>query len=126
MAKILLVDDDYDYLYLQRVQLEAAGYEVDSADTTKAAQKKIEEGNYDVGIFDLMMEEVDAGFTLCQKAKKLHPDKPVIMVTAVTRETGLEFDSKTNEERSWIKADVVLDKPIRFEQLKGEIERLLS
>ena len=30
----------------------------------------------------------------------------------------------TEEERSWIKADALLAKPIRFEQLKAEIDRL--
>ena len=42
---------------------------------------------------------------------------PVILVTAVASETGLDFDAATAEERGWIKADAVLDKPVRFEQL---------
>ena len=46
-------------------------------------------------------------------------------VTGVASETGIDFDASTKEERSWIKADVVLDKPIRFEQLEREIHRLV-
>ena len=56
--------------------------------------------------------------------KKKYPGLPVILVTGVAAETGLEFDSTTGEERSWIKADRVLAKPIRFEQLAAEIHRL--
>ena len=51
---------------------------------------------------------------------------PVILVTGVAAETGLEFDSTTGEERSWIKADRVIAKPIRFEQLESEIARLVT
>ena len=51
-------------------------------------------------------------------------DRPVLLVTGVTGETGLEFDAATAEERRWVPADAVLPKPIRYEQLKAEIDRL--
>jgi len=53
------------------------------------------------------------------------PSHAVIVVSGVESETGLEFDATTSEERSWIKADKFLAKPVRFEQLLGEIDRLL-
>ena len=34
----------------------------------------------------------------------------MIVVTAVTSELGMEFDASTKEERSWIKADALLNK----------------
>ena len=73
-----------------------------------------------------MMERMDDGFVLCYDIKKKNADIPVIMVTGVSRETGMEFDAATDEERSWLKADVILAKPIRFEQLTREIDRLLK
>jgi hypothetical protein len=48
------------------------------------------------------------------------------LVTAVTSETGLEFDAATEEERSWVKADAMLAKPLRFEQLLAELRQLLK
>ena len=72
-----------------------------------------------------MMEDPDAGFTLCHHIRKKDPTIPIILVTSVNSETGLDFDMATEEERSWIKADALLAKPIRFEQLKGAIDRLL-
>jgi hypothetical protein len=50
----------------------------------------------------------------------------VILVTAVTAETGLSFSPTTGAERAWVGADALLAKPIRFEQLKREVERLLT
>ncbi|MCX5670171.1 MAG: hypothetical protein NTU94_02470 [Planctomycetota bacterium] len=72
-----------------------------------------------------MLENLDGGFTLCYHLKKADPDIPVILVTGVTHETGLEFDGASGGERSWVKADVILDKPLRFETVRREIERLL-
>jgi hypothetical protein len=63
---------------------------------------------------------------LCYTAKKKDPDFPVILVTGVTSETGIEFDVITDEERSWIKADIVLAKPVRAEQILNELKRLLK
>ncbi|MFH1569355.1 MAG: response regulator, partial [Gemmatimonadota bacterium] len=74
---------------------------------------------------DLMMEEMDSGFALAHRLKTLYPDTPVILLTAVAAETGLHFGVTTADEQAWIKADTFMDKPVRPEQLKGEIERLL-
>ena len=123
---ILIVDDDTDYRFQQRVQLEAAGYAVIEADSEENAIALLETKTPDLAVVDLMMEEMDAGFTLCYYIKKKNPKIPVILVTGVTRETGLEFDAATSEERSWIKADAMLAKPIRFDQLKREIDRFLE
>lgn len=122
---ILLVDDDPDYLFQQRTVLEGAGYEVVAADGRGQAEEILRSVRPDLAILDLMMEEMDGGFTLCHRIKQVDPAIPVILITGVTRETGLEFDATTGEERSWIKADAILSKPTRFEQLKREIDRLM-
>jgi hypothetical protein len=51
------------------------------------------------------MENPDAGFTLCYHIRKQDASLPVILVTSVNSETGLDFDLATDEERSWIKID---------------------
>ena len=123
---ILIVDDDEDYRFQQRVQLKAIGFDVIEADSKAAGLELIKTTKPDLAIVDLMMEELDAGFTFCYQFKKRYPNVPAILVTGVTRETGMEFHASTNEERSWIKADALLAKPIRFDQLQREIERLLG
>lgn len=121
---VLIVDDDPDFLFQQRLQLENAGYQVIEASNTQDARRKVAEGGYDLAILDLMMDEKDAGFTLSREIKNRDDSIPVILVTAVASETGLEFGAQTREERSWIRADALLDKPVRFEQLTREIQRL--
>jgi len=123
---ILVVDDDADYLTQQQVQLEAAGYRVLTAEGEKQAEAVLAEKSFDLAVVDLMMENQDGGFTLCYHIKKKSASIPVIVVSGVVSETGLEFDAATEEERSWIKADAFLAKPVRFEQLLKEVKRLLK
>jgi DNA-binding response OmpR family regulator len=124
--KILLVDDDEDFLFQHRIQLENAGFEVKTATTRAQAEEAIASYTPDLAILDLMMEQHDDGFVLSHHLKRAFPGLPVIMVTAVTSETGLVFDPSSAAERAWIGADALLAKPIRFEQLRREIDRVLA
>mgnify|MGYP000857344069 CR=1 FL=1 len=123
---ILTVDDDIDILEQLRFQLEGAGYRVISAGGQEEAMEMLKDASFDMAILDLMMENMDSGFVLCHHIKKLHPGTPVIILTAVTSETGMEFDATTHEERSWVKADILMDKPVRSEQLLKEVHKLLN
>lgn len=123
---ILLVDDDADFLMQEEIALKARGYDILTADSKKRAEEIIARTRPDAAIVDVMMEDTDAGFMLCYHIKKKDPTIPVVMVTSVTGETGLDFDAATDEEKSWIKADAFLAKPIRIEQLEAELNRLLK
>ncbi len=119
--KILIVDDDTDYLFQLRIAVEDMGFDVITADTMKETENIIEKTKPDLAILDLMMEQQDTGFILCHKIKNKYPDVPVIIASAVTAETGMLFDVTTEEERDWIKAELFLDKGIRHDQLLKEI-----
>lgn len=123
---VLLVDDDIDYLFQMKLQFESAGYVVVTAESSKSAEKELDQLKPDIAIIDLMMEDTDSGFTLAHKIKKLEGDIPVIMVTAVTSETGILLNGASSDSRDWIKADAVLAKPVRFEQLKREMEKFIT
>ncbi len=124
--RVLIVDDDEDFLFQHRIQLENAGFEVATATNPRQAEERVQAFVPDLAILDLMMEHHDDGFVLSHRLKRLFPGLPVIMVTAVTSETGLVFDPASPEERAWVGAEAVLAKPIRFEQLRREIDRLMT
>lgn len=123
---VLLVDDDQDFRMQQKIMLETLEYKIIEAESAAAAISLVENHTPDIAVVDLMMEEDDAGFTLCHSLKKKFPEMPIIMVTGVAAETGLAFNVKTREEHRWIKADALLEKPVRAEQLQREISRLLK
>lgn len=123
--KILVVDDDLDLLEQISAILTAAGYEVTTAEGVAGAEEALLKMKPDLAVLDLMMEDKDSGFVLSHQLKKLYPDVPVILLTAVTGATGLSFSARHSEEQSWIKVDKILDKPVRPEQLRAEVRRLL-
>ena len=122
---ILLVDDDQDYLYQLKIKVESFGFQTLLAEGQKEAEALIEKNKPDLAILDLMMENEDSGFILCYKMKKKYPDVPIIIATGVAAETGITFDINDENNRKWIKADRFLDKGIRTEKLKEEIDNLL-
>ncbi|HMA63043.1 MAG TPA: response regulator [bacterium] len=121
---ILLVDDDIDFLTQTKVRLEAEDFTVVTAESKNEAEDLLTKDEFDLAIIDIMMEDEDAGFALAYHIKSKDESMPVIITSAVTSETGMEFDAQTDEEKSWIKADTFIPKPIRYEQLFTEIERL--
>ncbi len=123
---ILVADDDPDYLFQTVSGLERAGYKTISVESQVEAESVIARFRPDLAIFDLMMESDDSGFILCYRLKRKYPDVPVILATAVARETGLSFSLDSEAEKSWIRADKYLEKGIRPEQLDQEIMKLLK
>ncbi len=123
---VLLVDDDSDYLFQMELKLKGFGLEVVTADGQYEAERILNDLKPDLAILDLMMENEDSGFILAYKIKRKYPEVPIIIATAVTAETGMSFDVRTDENRQWIKADVFLDKGIRTDQLQREINKLLK
>lgn len=120
------MDDDQDYLYQLKSRVESFGFQTILAESQKEAEELLEKTRPDLAILDLMMENEDSGFILCYKMKKKYPEVPIIIATGVAAETGLSFDLNDENNRKWIKADTFLEKGIRSEKLKLEIDKLLK
>jgi two-component system alkaline phosphatase synthesis response regulator PhoP len=126
IATLLLVDDDEDFIWTFRMQFEKEGFRVVSALDRATGMKLAETEKPDLAILDLMMDEVDGGLVMAFQLKKLYPEMPVIMATALSRDTGMYLGTETREDRSWVRADKVLNKPVRFEQMLKEVRLLLG
>lgn len=123
---ILIADDDVDYLFQIKHNVEKMGFNVITAESQKEAEEILEETKPDLCIFDLMMENNDSGFILSYRTKKKYPKLPIIIATAVSAEEGFSFSLDTESERTWIKADLYLEKGIREDQLHRAIHELLD
>ena len=60
-AKILIVDDDWDFIEISRFSLEAKGYRVLAAESAEEGWKTLEKEKPDLILMDLMMEDLDSG-----------------------------------------------------------------
>lgn len=124
--KILVADDDLDIVEQLSVILTSKGYEVATAASQRETEEVLLRFQPDLAIIDLMMEQKDSGFVLCHQIRKIYPDTRIILLSAVMAETGISFDEQSESSRSWIKADKIMDKPVRAEQIRAEIHRLLG
>ncbi len=123
---IFVADDDPDFLFQLRLMLTGQGYNVITADSQKEAETILEKLKPDLAILDLMMENEDSGFILSYKLKKKYPDVPVIIITAVSAETGFSFGLDGEEDKKWIRADLYLEKGIQTDLLLQDIKKLLK
>ncbi len=125
-TKILLVDDDVDFIDLNKAVLENQGFEVCAAFSGREAMDKVKFEKPDLIVLDLMMEKHDSGFTFAKaiKADPLHKNTPILMLTAVTSETGFDFAQEM--DGYWMKTDDYASKPLLPDELVKRINDLLS
>lgn len=121
--KILIVDDDPDFLEMHSTVLKNRGYEVDTAGSSAECLEKLKMDRPDLVVLDVMMERFDAGFEATKKIKKKYPRVPVMLLTSIGPQTGLEFSSNA-EVLEATGADLLLDKPVSPEVFVAAIEKL--
>jgi CheY-like chemotaxis protein len=124
-GKILLVDDDPDFLEMHKAVLQNHGYDVLTATSGQEGLERVRTEIPDLIILDLMMEKHDAGFSFSKTVKTdpLFRKIPILMVTSVAEATGFRFSLE--EDGYWMKTDDFLDKPVRTEVLLERVDKLL-
>ena len=80
-VKVLLVDDEHDFLDLMEARIKNWGYEILRADNGKEAIDIVRNGKIDIMVLDYMMPNMD-GITVLKKIRSINKDIPVIMFTA--------------------------------------------
>jgi len=132
-ARILVVDDDPDFLDSTRIMLQSSSYRVAVAAGEEEALAEIEAERPDLLILDVMMSKRDSGFQLARslKSDQRYRAIPILMVTAVDKEVGLDFARHakrayhTPEEEAYLPADDYLVKPVTTAKLLGSVRRVL-
>jgi DNA-binding response OmpR family regulator len=80
-TRVLLVDDEKDFLDIMAERMGARGMEVSTATSAEDALKMVLKESYDAVIMDLMMPEMD-GFKALKLFKETRPDIAIILLTA--------------------------------------------
>jgi two-component system alkaline phosphatase synthesis response regulator PhoP len=125
-TKILLVDNDVDFIDLNKAVLENSGFDVVVAYSSAEGLDRVRFEQPDLIVLDLMMEKHDSGFGFA-KAMKADPTTkniPILMLTAVGSETGMEFSQEL--DGYWMKTDDYANKPLLPEDLVKKINELLA
>jgi DNA-binding response OmpR family regulator len=107
--KVLLVDDEEEFVKTLGERLELRGMAPDTAFTGEAALQRIAEEQPDIMILDIKMPGID-GMEVLRRVRKAYPRIQVIMLTA----HGTEKDQ---DEAERLGAFAYLRKPVDLELL---------
>jgi len=124
--KVLIVDDEVDFVEINKAALENKGYQVISAYNGEEGVKKALEEKPDIVILDVMMTTKTEGFDVARELRKHKEmqDTPIIMLTAIRERMDIKWKIQPDEE--WLPVTEFLEKPIPPEKLIEKVEEMLK
>jgi len=122
MAKVLVVDDDPDFVEISRMVLESKGHVVSTAANGDQALERLRADKPDIILLDIMMATVLDGLNV---SRVIHEDPnlkdiPLVMVTSIANTPHAEL-FPTDESLS---VDGWISKPVNPAELLKTVERL--
>ncbi|MFQ6058879.1 MAG: response regulator transcription factor [Anaerolineae bacterium] len=124
-VKILLIDDDPDFVEATKIVLESGAYQVATAYDGREGLAKAREDKPDLIILDIIMPAPD-GFMVCEELKA-DPELakvPVMMLTSLSERLGETSYSVT--QGLMLEAEDYVDKPVSPPELLRRVEKLLK
>jgi DNA-binding response OmpR family regulator len=118
-CKILIVDDEEDFVNIIKIILEKSGYNVDTAYDGETGLKKVEGNKPDLIVLDLNLPGID-GFQVCKKIRDKYTfnDIAILMLTVRTLEQDHVAGLKCG-------GDDYMAKPFEPRELLARIKNLL-
>ena len=125
IPKILVVDDDPDFVDSVKMMLESKSYNVITAYDGIEGLQKTKEESPDLVILDVMMPNKD-GYSVCAelKADPEYNKIPILLLTAVASQ--ISTTTYTQRMGMEIEADDYIDKPVEPSELVKRAEMLLQ
>jgi len=112
-AKVLLVDDEEEFIKTLSQRLEMRGLKVTGATRGEEAVNLADQESYDAIVIDLAMPGMD-GLETLKCIKKKHPDAEIIMLSG-------HGTVKTSIEAMKLGAEDFLEKPVDMQELLAKI-----
>jgi len=124
MSKILIVDDDPDFVEATRIVLQQHGHEILSAADGDEGVQAVRSSKPDLVILDVIMSSILDGLHVSQQLQEdpEHKDIPIIMVTSIAN-TDYAALFPTDEH---VHINAFMTKPISPVQLVAQVNKLLA
>ncbi len=124
--KVLMIDDDAEFVEAISNLLDARGYEVVTASNGKDGIEMAKQEKPDLILLDVMMTTKSEGFDV---AREMHADEsikntPIVMMTGIRKEMSLPFGFEPDEE--WLPVKEILEKPVKPEVLLKTLNKHLG
>ena len=126
-TRLLIIDDDPDYVDGIRSILEKAEYKVDVAYNPKDGFKALETENYDLLLLDIMMGRGAEGVMIARKINKDPKlrEIPVLIITGMREQMAFLFPGQAVHPR-FLPTDALMEKPVEPKLLLEKVENLLK
>jgi CheY-like chemotaxis protein len=121
---VLLVDDDADFVEMNRVLLEDNGYSVRVAYNGRQCLEEVAARRPDLIILDMVMEKASDGFDVSRELRNSEYTKgiPLVMITSVNDTIPFRIEPDT----TWLPVDTLIEKPVDPALLLSIVNRILG
>ena len=125
--KLLIIDDDPDFVDGIKSILKTADYQVDAAYNPKDGFKALETGQYDMLLLDIMMGRGAEGIMIARKMRKDAKlrDMPVLILTGMREQIAFLFPGEQVHPR-FVAVDELVEKPVEPKLLLEKVSTLLK
>jgi PAS domain S-box-containing protein len=118
--KILVVDDDQEFLLLEKTVLDRAGFEVLEASTGKEGLKTARQHLPDLVLLDVVLPDI-SGFEACRQIKEDQDLKNIFVILS----SGIEISSEYQANALNMGADGFIVKPISNKELLARVQSMM-
>jgi two-component system alkaline phosphatase synthesis response regulator PhoP len=125
--KLLIIDDDPDYVAGIKAILETAKYAVEVAHNPKDGFQALQAKAYDLLLLDIMMGRGAEGVALARKIRKDAKLKeiPVLIITGLREQIAFLFPGQPVHPH-FVETDELLEKPVEPKLLLDKVSALLK
>jgi len=125
--KLIIIDDDPDYVAGIKSVLEAANYSVDVAYNPKDGFKALQTNRYALLLLDIMMGRGAEGVALARKIRKDPKlrELPVLIITGLREQIAFLFPGQPVHPH-FVENDELLEKPVEPKLLLEKVSSLLK
>jgi DNA-binding response OmpR family regulator len=126
-ARIMMIDDDPDFVSGIKAILEKADYKVDVAYNPKDGFQALQSRRYDLLLLDIMMGRGAEGIALARKIRKDPKlrEMPVLIITGVREQIAFLFPGQAVHP-NFVDVDELVEKPIEPRLLLEKVDTLLQ
>jgi DNA-binding response OmpR family regulator len=125
--RLIIIDDDPDFVSGIKSILEKAEYKVDAAYNPKDGFQALQTGQYDLLLLDIMMGRGAEGIALARKISKDAKLRkmPVLIITSVREQIAFLFPGQAVHP-NFVDVDELMEKPVEPKLLLEKVEALLQ
>jgi DNA-binding response OmpR family regulator len=124
--KLLIIDDDPDFVSGIKAILDSAGFEVEITYNPKDGLQALQTKQYDLLLLDIMMGRGAEGIMIARKLRKDAKlrEMPVLIITGMREQIAFLFPGEPIHPR-FVEVDELVEKPVEPKMLVEKVKNLI-